>query len=167
MTRWEERIAGVFAERFPRSAAAENLLGSNGETRPEDASGGRPFRLTGEQLFRDFETSPPDEKEAFLEALEALEQRGLVRIRWVPRRKREVLASLVFPDPAAFFAAMGKPSPAAIAAEARLAATEAGRLKTGDTAPAPYRELFRFLAAVVKPPVAVRGIDAAAVRDLA
>ncbi|MDR0761267.1 MAG: DUF2220 family protein [Treponema sp.] len=169
MTRWEERIAGVFAERFPRSAAAENLLGGSGDPCSENASGGRPFRLTAEQLFRDFETSPPDEKEAFLEAVELLEQRGLVRIRWVPRRKREALASLVFPDPAAFFALMGKASPAAVAAEARLVAAEAGHLKTGDTVSAPpaYTELFRFLAAAIKPVDAVRGIDAAAVRDMA
>jgi hypothetical protein len=161
MTRWEERIAGVFAERFPRSAAAENLLDSGGEPLSETASGGRPFRLTAEQLFRDFETSPPDEKEAFLEAVEALEQRGLVHIRWAPRRKRETLASLVFPDPAAFFAFMGKASPAATAAEARLAAAELV------SAPAAYAELFRFLAAGIKPIDAVQGIDAAAVRDLA
>jgi hypothetical protein len=182
MTLWEERIAAFFAERFPRSAAAESLAekpldnagGAGDDPFQENVSGGRLFRLTAEQLFPDFETSPPEEKESFLEAVEALERQGLVRIRWAPRRKREILASLIFPDPDAFFAAMGKPSPAALAAEARytancLAAAGAGLMQTGDalTVPPAYMELFVFFAASIKPVDAVRGIDAAAVRDLA
>ncbi|MHB9292474.1 hypothetical protein Holit_01572 [Hollandina sp. SP2] len=184
MTRWEERIAGIFAERFPRSAAAKSLAcnGSafrdenlrRGKNRAEDgglsgkASDSRAFRLTAEQLFPDFEASPGEEKESFLEAVESLERRGLVLLRWVPRRKGEILAAMTFPDPEAFFAFMGKPSPAAAAAEARhIAAEEAGRLETGDSGSAAYRELFDFFTAAIKPLDAVRGIDAAAVRDLA
>jgi hypothetical protein len=153
MTRWEERIAAVFTERFPRSSAAEN---------PE---GGRPFRLTAEQLYPDFVSGSPDEKESFLEAAESLERKGLALIRWVPRRKGEALASLVFPDPEAFFAFTGKPSPSVLAAEVRQTAA----LYTAESAPddaAPYTGLFRFLAANIKPIDAIRGIDQAAVRDL-
>jgi hypothetical protein len=66
---------------------------------------------------------------------------------------------------------MGKPSPSAVAAEARLAAVEveAGRIETGGafSAPPAYTELFRFLAAHIKPVDAVKGIDAAAVRNIA
>jgi hypothetical protein len=184
MTRWEERIAGVFAERFPRSAAAESLARAGFPQRAGDADaieplsentpGSRAFRLTAEQIFPDFEASPPEEKESFLEAVEALERKGLVRVRWALRRKREALASLAFPDPEAFFAFMGKPSPSAAAAEARLTAA---RLSAGDihgtnaggavSAPSAYTELFRFLAAAVKPANAARGVNAAAVRDLA
>lgn len=187
MTRWEDRIAGVFAERFPRSAAAENLVCTDGSVCAEILSddengsvgeclseGGRAFRLTAEQIFPDFEASPPEEKESFLEAVESLERKGLVRIRWARRRKREVLVSLAFPDPEAFFAFMGKPSPAATAAEARHTATHlvaggAIRMNTGGAVPAPsaYTELFRFLADAIKPVNTARGIDAAAVRDLA
>ena len=167
MTRWEERIAGVFVERFPRSAAAESLVGT--EDAPAGNAGGqRLFKLTAGQLFPGFETSPPEEKESFLEAVESLERRGLVHIRWAPRRKRETLESLSFPDPQAFFAFLGKSSPIAAAAEARrMAAREADRLETGDSLAAGYTDLFRFFAVAIKPLDAVRGIDAAAVRDLA
>jgi hypothetical protein len=152
MTRWEERIAAVFAGRFPRSSAAE---------KPGDS---RPFRLTAEQLYPGFVSGSPDEKESFLEAAESLERRGLAHIRWAPRRKGEVLASLIFPDPEAFFAFMGKPSPSVLAAEARQTAA----LYTAESAPdevVPYTGLFRFLAANIKPIDAIRGIDQTAVRD--
>lgn len=181
MTRWEERIAGVFAGRFPQSAAAQSLAregkarrGEEGEAPSENAAAGRAFRLRAEQVFPDFEAGSPEEKESFLEALEALERRGLVHIRWVRSRKGEALESLAFPDPEAFFAFMGKPSPAAATAGAReaaacLAAEDRNRMETGGAPATPpeYRELFRFLAANIKPVDAARGMDEAAVRDLA
>jgi hypothetical protein len=161
MTRWEERIADIVIERFPRSAAA---------LQPESpAEGSRLFRLSLEQLFPDFESSPPDEKESFLEAVEALEQKGLVRISWVRRRRQEVLKALVFPGPEAFFTFAGKPQPLSLAAEARRAAFDAAEAggPGGTGGLVPYRELFAYIAAHIRPVDAIKGVDARGVRDFA
>jgi hypothetical protein len=157
MTRWEERIADIMIQRFPRSAAASRA-------NPQ-AEGARPFRLSLEQLFPDFETSPPDEKESFLEAAEALERKGLARISWVRRRRQEVLRALSFPDPEALFAFAGKPAPLSLAEEARRAALDAA--EGGGPGESPYREFFRYLAANIRPVDAVKGVNPRAVRDFA
>jgi hypothetical protein len=156
MTYWEERIADRVIGRFPRSAAALRA--------ESPAEGGRPFRLSLEQLFPDFETSPPDEKESFLEAAEALERKGLARVSW--RRRQEVPRALIFPDPEALFALAGKPPPLGLAAEARRAALDAAEGGSPGQS-SPYREFFAYLAARIRPVDAMRGVDARAVRDFA
>jgi hypothetical protein len=161
VTRWEERIADIVIGRFPRSAAALQA--------EPPAEGSRLFRLSLEQLFPDFESSLPDEKESFLEAVESLERKGLVRISWARRRRQEVPKALAFPDPEAFFAFAGKPPPLGLAAEARLAALEAAKEGGPEESERSfhYRELFAYIAARLRPVDAMKGIDAQAVRDFA
>jgi hypothetical protein len=161
VTRWEERIADILFERFPRSAAALRTTSQAGE--------GHPFRLSLAQLFPDFENSPPDEKESFLEAAEALERKGLARVSWARRRRQEALSAMVFPDPEALFAYAGKPLPLGLAAEARQAALEAAGAdgSRGNGGLAPYGELFTYLAGSIKPLDATKGVNARAVRDFA
>jgi hypothetical protein len=157
MTRWEKHIANILIQRFPRSAAAYRAKAQT--------EGGRPFRLSLEQLFPDFETSPPDEKESFLEAAEALERKGLARISWVRRRKKEVMRALSFPDPEALFTFAGKPAPLSLAEEARRAALDAA--EEGGPGENPYGEFFRYIAANIRPVDAVKGVNPRAVRDFA
>jgi hypothetical protein len=147
MTNWEQRIARIFLERYPHSAAAE---------------GGRPLRLSLKQLFPEFENSPPDEKESFLEAAEALEQKGLAGIRWVRLKKQELLAAISFHDPETLYALAGLDSPSVIAAAGRQTAGEISRSSS-----CVYPELFGYIAENLKSIDAVKGIDPQAVRDLA
>jgi hypothetical protein len=155
MTRWEERIADILIGRFPRSAAASRAK--------PPAEGGRPFRLSLEQLFPGFENSPPDEKESFLEAAEALERKGLARVSW--SRRQEALKALIFPDPEALFAYAGKPLPLGLAADARSAALTEADSRGGSGGP--YRELFTYIAGNIRPLDAMKGVNAQAVRDFA
>jgi hypothetical protein len=163
MTNWEQHIAGIFIERYPRSTASE---------------GGRPLRLSLGQLFPEFEKSGPDEKESFLEAAEALEKKCLVSVRWVRLRKKEMLASMTFRDPEALYALAGQASPSLTAAAARQAAHEAaagfaaqsgsaGGSSTAADSAAAHAELFAFIAENIKSSDAVTGIDSQAVKDLA
>jgi hypothetical protein len=147
MTSWEQRIVRIFLERYPHSAAAE---------------GGRPLRLSLKQLFPEFENSPPDEKESFLEAAEALEQKGFAGIRWVRLKKQEMLAAISFHDPETLYAFAGLDSPSVTAAAGRQAAGEISRSSS-----CVYPELFEYIAENLKSVDAARGIDPQAVQDLA
>jgi hypothetical protein len=144
MTDWENRIIGIFLERYPFSAARTLRIGMN-------------------RLFPGFETASPDSRESFLEAAESLEKRGLVSIRWIRRRKGEALSALVCADPEALFAFAGRPSPAILAAAAREAAGEIARTLRNDG----LQSLFAFMAENINAEDALRGINADSVRDLA
>jgi hypothetical protein len=159
MTDWENRIIGIFMERYPFSAAADNS--------PDIQAAGnaavRALRIGADRLFPGFDTASPDDRESFLEAAESLEKRGLVSVRWARRRKGEALFAMVCPDPEALFAFAGRPSPAALAEAAR----EASREIALGTRNEPVRSLFDFMAGTINAEDAFRGIDADAVRDLA
>jgi hypothetical protein len=141
---WKERIIAAFVARYPASRAA---------------SGGRDLRLSVAQLFPDFDRAPPDERESFLEAAEALEKSGLLSITWVRGKKHEAISALVLRDALALFAAAGLPSPRLLVKQAREASLTTD-IRTE------YRSLFTFLAEHLTPEDAASGIDAAAVHDL-
>lgn len=172
---WEERLVSAFLRRYPGSSAAQ---------------GGRPLRIPAERLFPDFEQAPPDERESFLEAAEALGRKGLVTINWARRRKHEAIISLTYPDPEALFSLAGVPSPRHIAREARAAAEEAAARLAEDRAAAAAedgtppgdfiqekltkekilrdaRAFFDFLARELNPKDGASGIDRRTVEDFA
>lgn len=151
MTAWEGRILAALAESYPGSAAAR---------------GGRELRLRGEDLFPDFGTAAPDDRESFLEAAEALEAAGLVRLQWRGRRGEE-LRALILSDPEALFLRLGRRSPAEEAEEARAAALRCASASA--YAPGfgnPGTEFFEFLARRLGPQDAAAGITARSVNEL-
>jgi hypothetical protein len=161
LTVWEGRILAALAESYPVSAAAR---------------GGRELRLRRDSIFPDFDTASPDERESFLEAAEALEASGLVRLQW-QGRAGEVLRALVLLDPQALFLRLGRCSPAEEAEAARAEAlqqvselvaigSEAGRRGTGSGQTGTGRAFFDYLSTCLEPRDAAAGIDARAVADL-
>ncbi|MFP3091374.1 DUF2220 family protein [Treponema sp. TIM-1] len=185
MTAWEKRIIDAFVERYPASAAAaiSGAAGSAQAAAPAGPAGGespagepRPLRLRLDRIFPGFEGASPDDRESFLEAAEALEQRGLLSLIWVRHRKGEVPAALVCGKADLLFELAGKPSPRIVAEDVRklargLALAAQGyhqamgtrAHKTGETEIA----LFSFIAENFTPQDAALGIDVIAVTDLA
>jgi hypothetical protein len=169
-TAWEERIIGVFVDRYPVSAAAALSEASA----PDEAPGkSRLLRLRPDRIFPGFDRSSPDDRESFLEAAEALENRGILSLIWVRHRKGEDLSALVCRDPELLFAAAKKPSPKTVAENVRAAARRLGRVAEAsrDGSPDEGRSaetaFFLFLAENFTPPDAGRGIDVTTVTDLA
>lgn len=145
MTPWETRIIDAFIKRYFSSAAAAEAAGRE-----------RSFlRLRSAAVFPDFETAPPDEKESYLEAAEALEKRGLLVLSWVKRRKGELLSTLVCNNTELLFTIAGRVSPKILAGEAR----EAARFSPS--------AFFTFLSEHINSADTARGIDAASVQELA
>ncbi|MDR1932547.1 MAG: DUF2220 family protein [Spirochaetales bacterium] len=152
MTGWEQQIIEAFMERYPSSAAA---------------AGGRALRIRTRQIFSGFEKAPPDDRESFLEAAESLERQKALSLIWAGRRRGETLSTLVCADPEKLFALAGKPFPPVIAEEARLAARKTAGDMSAQAAAQNAAPLFLLLSETLTPEDALRGIDAAAVRDFA
>ena len=81
MTGWEKRIIDAFIARYYASAS---------ETEENRAS----LRVRSQNLFPDFDSSSPDEKESYLEAAESLENRGIIKLNWEKQNKRERIKTL-------------------------------------------------------------------------
>ncbi|GHV77023.1 hypothetical protein AGMMS49942_18440 [Spirochaetia bacterium] len=145
MTPWETRIIDAFIKRYFSSVAAAEAAGRE-----------RSFlRLRSAAVFPDFETAPPDDRESYLEAAEALEKRGLLVLSWVKRRKGELLSTLVCNNTELLFTIAGRVSPKTLIGEAREAA---GKFSS---------PLFTFLSEHLNSADTTRGIDASAVQELA
>jgi hypothetical protein len=169
MTAWEARIIGVFVDRYPASAAAAL---SEASALDETAGKSRLLRLRPERIFPGYDRASPDDRESFLEAAEALESRGILSLIWVRHRKGEDLSALVCRDPELLFAAAKRPSPKTMAENVRAAARRLARVTEAswnslDEGRAAETAFFLFLAENFTPPDAGRGIDTAAVTDLA
>ncbi|MDR2630001.1 MAG: DUF2220 family protein [Spirochaetaceae bacterium] len=186
MTVWEKRIIEAFVERYPVSAAAAvsgvegfvkaagNESRANGGEAPSRE--GRPLRLQPDRIFPGFEQASPDERESFLEAAEALEQRGLLSLVWVRHRKGEAIRALVCRKAELLFELAGKPSPRTVAEEVRetartlALAAEGRRQERSGIAPEAGEieiALFAFIAQNFTPQDAALGLEVKAVRDLA
>jgi hypothetical protein len=163
MTAWEKRIVGVFAERYPVSAAASIVApdAASGKTGEDDREVSdrklRLLRLRPDRVFPGFEQASPDERESFLEAAESLERRGVLSLVWARHRKGEAIRSLTCRNPELLFELAGKPSPRTVAEAVR----EAARPFAAGNA------LFSFLTENFTPQDAAAGIDVTAVTDLA
>lgn len=146
----------AFADRFARSAQAR---------------GGRAMRLTAEEFLPSGGAASPDEKESFLEAIESLENLGIVKPKWKRYRRGEELNSATLTDPAAAFSLLGRPGPDAIVSRARDAALhEASRLRglaLSEGRAMDSAGFMEWLADAVVPEDAVQGLDEAFVMDLA
>lgn len=105
----ERDILLAFADRYPRSAMR---------------TGGRPLRL------RDWEERDPtitrsaESLTSFLETMEALERRGLLRLGWRGRKKGERLAWAELVNPSGLYQRLDRSTPDALARELRDSAKQ-------------------------------------------
>jgi hypothetical protein len=95
MTFFEKIIVDSFFQHYLNSAAAP----------------GKRMTISAAKLYPDFEAAPPDKKEAFLEAAESLAERGVLKLTWYKRRKREALRIVECIDKDALLRMMDKPFP--------------------------------------------------------
>jgi hypothetical protein len=86
MILWEREIINAFIARYFASAP------------PTEEAERPPMRLRSISLFPGFDVAPPDEKESYLEAAEALERRGLLKLHWEKRGLGERLKTLTCED---------------------------------------------------------------------
>jgi hypothetical protein len=91
MTEWEKKLIDIFISR----------------------AGGRKsaLRLRSVSIFPGFDTAGADEKEAYLEAAESLERKGLVSLKWEARNKGERLKTLTCGDPEKLFMETDRKNP--------------------------------------------------------
>lgn len=147
MTTSARAILSAFASRFARSAQAR---------------GGRAMRIAGGEFPWAVDSASPDEKEAFLAAVEDLDRCGIVKANWKRHRQGEELASLTLVDPDAAFELLGRESPDRIIAFAReRAIQEAAELGTLG------RSFLNWLGGSLGPEDGVLGIDESFMVDLA
>jgi hypothetical protein len=112
-----EQPAALSEERPPEQPAGERPADPAEERPPASPEGRNTLRLRSAVLFPGFRTAAPDEKEAYLEAAEALEKRGLIELRWEKRGRGEQLKTLFCPDMEKLIAGTGTGDPRG---EARL-----------------------------------------------
>ncbi|MDR2617951.1 MAG: DUF2399 domain-containing protein [Treponema sp.] len=86
MNDWEKEIISAFISRYFASAV------------PAGAEERNAIRLRSLSIFPDFDAASPDEKESYLEAAEALEERGIVQLKWVKRSTGNRLKTLICAD---------------------------------------------------------------------
>jgi hypothetical protein len=86
MTDWEQRIVAAFVKHYfaasPKTGEEKRAV----------------LRLRHATFFRGFDAAPPDEKESYLEAAEALERKGLVKINWEKRGEGERIKTISCAD---------------------------------------------------------------------
>ncbi|GHV84759.1 hypothetical protein AGMMS50230_03670 [Spirochaetia bacterium] len=136
MSFWENKILGAFICHYFASVP------KTGEEKRSH------LRLRGVEVFPDFDAAPPDEKESYLEAAEALELKGFVKIRWEKRGKGERIKTLSCDDFEQLFAEAGKTYPQAVAQTIRtMIRDRAEKLRSvaGYGPPDPEKEVIAFL----------------------
>jgi len=81
MTDWNRKIIDEFISHYFDSA-------------PETGEARSVLRVRSSVLFPNFDASRPDDKESYLEAAEALQQKGIINLNWEKRGKGERLKTL-------------------------------------------------------------------------
>jgi hypothetical protein len=158
MDGWERKIAEAFLSR--------HLVSPGQEGRDERNT----MRLRSASIFPGFDDAGPDEKESYLEAAEALERKGLLRLNWEKRGEGERLKTLSCGDMGKLFEAASGKDPRAGAGEIRvmlghkISASENSRPEGagGGIGPAPF---LRFLSEKICSSEVARGLDIRAVED--
>ena len=113
MNPWKQRIVAAFVEHYFASAP------KTGEEKRAV------LRLRQAVFFPGFEAAPPDEKESYLEAAEALERKGLVKITWGKRDQGERIKTISCADFEKLFTEAGDAYPQAEAEKIRAMLGEA------------------------------------------
>ncbi|MCL2139842.1 MAG: DUF2399 domain-containing protein [Treponema sp.] len=100
MINWKKRIINTFVKKYFASAAK---TGKNRES----------LLIRSPLLFPDFDAAHPDEKESYLEAAEALQQKGVAILTWEKGKKGEALRTIRCENFKRLFREAGKPYPQA------------------------------------------------------
>jgi hypothetical protein len=136
MTAWEEKIIKAFIERYYVGNGEQGYM-----------------RIRSDVLFPAFGHAPPDQRESFLEACEALERRGVLECVWEKHRKGEILSSLLCRNIEGLFTAAGKEQPAEILNRAKTAAQDIADSYNK------YSGLFKFIYDNLSLSEVLRGIN--------
>ena len=155
MNIWEQRIVAAFVEHYFASAP------KTGEEKRAV------LRLRHAILFPQFDAASPDEKESYLEAAEALEQNGLVKINWEKRGKGERIKTIICTDFEKLFLESGGAYPQAEAEKIRglfKEYAEKFRVHQSDNAKK-IHALLEYFAENFSPREIAQGIDRQAADD--
>ena len=98
MTNWERKIIDAFISHY--------LSGASGAEENRKI-----LRLRSSVFFPGFNTASPDEKESYLEAAETLEQKGIAKLSWEKRSKKNQLKTLSCENFEKLFLEAGKTFP--------------------------------------------------------
>jgi hypothetical protein len=139
MTFFEKQIIDIFFERFINSY---------------DVSG-KPTSISAKRIYPEFENAPPNNKASFLEAAEALEKRGVLKLLWYRHRKHEALKRIQCVNRELLFSLVEKPFPKKSTAKIQETAREACLRNEIPL----YNELLSFIAKNITPTDICRGID--------
>ncbi|MDR2923195.1 MAG: DUF2220 domain-containing protein [Treponema sp.] len=107
MTGWEKKIIDEFISHYFDSV-------------PETGEGRSILRVRSSMLFPDFDASHSDEKESYLEAAEALQQKGIIKLNWEKRGRGERLKTLSCENFEKLFEETGSKYPKTEAEETRV-----------------------------------------------
>jgi len=97
-TNWKKKIIHALISHYFASASDAG----------EDRSS---LRIRSALFFPDFESAAPDEKKAYLEAVEYLERKKVIKIRWENRSKGEHLKTITCENFEKLFREAGRPFP--------------------------------------------------------
>ncbi|MDR0685499.1 MAG: DUF2220 domain-containing protein [Spirochaetaceae bacterium] len=147
MTSFEKQIINSFFERYVNSSSDPD----------------KRIFIPADKVFPGFETASPDQKESFLEAAASLEKRGIFKLRWLKKRRKQAIRDIECINTDALFRLAGRPFPKAIAKQVKKAAEAMNR---EDYAPC-CRELLNFIAENVSLTEIERGIDRKTFKDFA
>jgi hypothetical protein len=155
MNAWEQRIIAAFVEHYFASAP------KTGEEKRAV------LRLRHATFFPRFDAAGPDEKESYLEAAEALERRGLVKITWEKRGQGERIKTINCADFEKLFAEAGGAYPQTEAEQIRaLFKNHAEQFRSCMTDNAQgLGALLNYLAGNIGPRETAQGINQKAAED--
>lgn len=103
-TDYERKILRVFSDRYPNSAHIR---------------GGRKLRKGGwEAIFPEIVRSP-DIKNAFLDAVERLAEKGIISVQWEKFRKGDKVGAIYLEDPDGLYKFLGEKTPEQLLGEVR------------------------------------------------
>ena len=115
MTSFEKQIINSFFERYVNSSSDPD----------------KRIFIPADKVFPGFETASPDQKESFLEAAASLEKRGIFKLRWLKKRRKQAIRDIECINTDALFRLAGRPFPKAIAKQVKKADRARGVMPSG------------------------------------
>jgi len=152
MTGWEKKIVDAFIKRYFAKAKIDSTAESLKSSK-------RVIRFHSIKLFPEFDEVTADEKESYLEAAEALEQKGVLKLKWERFCQGERLKHLTCENMGALFDVAGRKDPILRAGEMRAFFQERGRILEN--------RFLSYIAEQIGPQGAGRGIDQLEAEDFA
>ncbi|MDR2096941.1 MAG: DUF2220 family protein [Spirochaetaceae bacterium] len=126
MTFFEKHIIDIFFDYFV-----------NTHTVP-----GKSVSFPAGRIYPEFENAPPNKKASFLEAAEALEKRGLIKLAWYKYRNRQAIKRIECVNRELLFSMAERPFPKKVTSKIK----ETARIVCALNEIPRYNELLKFIA---------------------